>query len=494
MNKFFSLKEILATKLSIQSLVVFRILFGITMLWECYRYLHFGWIKTYWITPNYHFHYEFLEWIKPWPGDGMYIHFIALAILALFITIGFMYRISSILFFLGFSYVFLLEQARYLNHFYLICILSFLLIFLPSHRFLSVDSYVFKTLRSTTIPSRPISLLRFQLGIVYFFGGIAKLNADWLTGEPMRMWLANRTDFPLLGPYFREEWYVLFMSYSGLLIDLLAFPLLLFKRTRPYIFLALICFHFINDRLFVIGIFPWFMLGATTLFFPADWPGKLGDNLLFKNGSRESVLSLLSGVLLVVLSIMFRQRVTLIPMLICFISGALICVYLLPATNESSKAESEVRNYPVLVFLLSFWCLLQLLLPIRHYFIKGNVNWTEEGHRFSWHMKLRDKDGKINFYYIDPKTATKSKIAWQSFIKPWQYRKMATRPYLIRQFAQFLGDELSRRGLKTRILVESEASLNNRPYQTLIDPSENLNEVEYYFFSHNKWIIQLKEE
>ncbi len=44
-------------------------------------------------------------------------------------------------------------------------------------------------------------LLRAQLGLVYFFAGFAKLNADWLlSAEPLRTWLPVHADAPLIGP------------------------------------------------------------------------------------------------------------------------------------------------------------------------------------------------------------------------------------------------------------------------------------------------------
>ncbi|WP_316930169.1 HTTM domain-containing protein [Leeuwenhoekiella sp. MAR_2009_132] len=36
---------------------------------------------------------------------------------------------------------------------------------------------------------------------------------------------------------------------------------------------------------------------------------------------------------------------------------------------------------------------MQLELPLRHWIIKDDVLWTEEGHRLSWRMMLRSKGG-----------------------------------------------------------------------------------------------------
>lgn len=114
--------------LDIASLVYFRIVFGALMIWEAWRYLDRGWVARYYIEPTFHFTYFGFGWVKPWPDDWMHVHFYALSVLAIMVMAGLFYRVSVTLFFLGFTYVFLLDQARYLNHFYLISLLSFLLI------------------------------------------------------------------------------------------------------------------------------------------------------------------------------------------------------------------------------------------------------------------------------------------------------------------------------------------------------------------------------
>src|SRR5258707_5572799 len=108
----------------------------------------------------------------------MYVHFAALAVLAVCIAVGFHYRISTILFFLGFTYVFLLDESRWLNHFYLVSLVSFLLIFVPAHRAFSLDARRRPHIRSSTVPTWSLWLLRAQIAIVYLYGALAKLNGD----------------------------------------------------------------------------------------------------------------------------------------------------------------------------------------------------------------------------------------------------------------------------------------------------------------------------
>ena len=132
----------------IASLVFFRIVFGAIMVWECWRYFRYGWIKGTFIAPKFLFTYPGFDWVTPWSGDGMYYHFLAMGVLAFFILAGFLYRISAIFFFLAFTYVFLLSETNYLNHFYLVILVSFVMIFVPAHRSLSVDAWMRKSIRS----------------------------------------------------------------------------------------------------------------------------------------------------------------------------------------------------------------------------------------------------------------------------------------------------------------------------------------------------------
>ena len=79
------------------------------------------------------------EWIQPFGKWGMYLLFSLIALSAMCIMLGFLYRLATILFFLSFSYSELIDATNYLNHYYLVCLLAFLLIFLPANRAYSID-------------------------------------------------------------------------------------------------------------------------------------------------------------------------------------------------------------------------------------------------------------------------------------------------------------------------------------------------------------------
>ncbi len=431
------------------SLVVFRLAFGLLMLVEVWRFVHHGLVTSYYIEPSFHFTYWGFGWVRPWPGDGMYIHFGVLGLLAGLMAVGLFYRLSAVLFFLGFTYIFLLERANYLNHFYLICLVSFLMIFISPHRAFAVDAWRRPGWRSDTLPAWQLWLMQFQIGIAYFFGGIAKLNADWLRCEPLRTWLARRTDFPLIGPYFTNEFVVHLFSYGGLLLDLLVVPALLWRRTRLYAFGFAVFFHLMNARLFQIGIFPWFMLAATLLFFPPDWPRTLARRLGFQRLGQ------------------------------------------LPAGSEIAVPFDWRRR--LTITCLAVYVAVQVLLPLRHWLYPGDVSWTEEGHNFSWHMKLRSKEARVTFFVTDPKTPRTWEVRPAEHLSSRQLRKMSTRPDLILQFAHHLADQYRARGYESvEVRAAVLCSLNGREPQLLIDPEANL-AAQREWIATAPWILPLKE-
>ena len=431
----------LFTEIDSASLVLFRIAFGAIMLWETTRYFSHDWIRRYWIEPVFLFGFEGFEWLRPWAGNGMYVHFFVLGFLAFCIMIGLAYRLATVLFFLGFTYIFLLDKTHYLNHFYLISILSGLLMLMPANRRFAADAYLGWSRASDTVPAWTVWLLQAQLGLVYFFGGIAKLNPDWLRGVPIDRWLAQATDFPLIGGYFTEPWAGLVFAYGGLLLDLLAAPLLFWRRSRPYMFAALVVFHLMNARLFVIGIFPWFMIAATTIFFAPDW-----------------------------------------------------CRGLIPRWPRAQLPAPAPRWRRLTVAFLATFLLIQLSLPWRHFLYPGSVHWTEEGHRFAWHMKLRSKSGKVRFRVVEPVSGQRWDIDPQDVLTKRQYQKMAGRPDMILQFSHYLQRYFAHEGYPgVAVYAESYASLNGRkPYRQLIDPTVDLASVKASL-RPSTWIVPLDQ-
>lgn len=476
---------------------MFRIAFGAILLWEVRRYLEHDWIREYWVYPTYHFPYGWFSWVTPWAGSGMIVHFMVLGGFAFLMMVGLFYRVAAIGVFLTFTYAFLLDNARFLNHFYLVSLVSFLMILVPAHSKWSLDALIWRDTRADRAPTWCLLLLRFQFGVVYFFSGLAKLNYDWLVrGEPLGRWLANRQDFPLLGRLFVEPWAPHAVGLATTAIDLAAPFLLLSPRWRPYMLTMLLAFHYANDRLFSIGIFPWLAIAASTLFLPSDWPRRLATEF------QRRPLPIMAGAGTSLLVGMYLHRgVDAVPGLIAALGGALVVWSFLDARSDDRGAAATggtfglpaVRRRVLLGFLFA-WALVQLGVPVRHYLIPGEVSWTEEGHRFAWRMKLRDKRGRVAFYAHDPATGARFRIRTGPLLTRTQYAEMAGRPHMIHQFARHIRGKLREQHNRDyEIRVVAYARLNFRPPALLIDSTVDVSAQRYSEFRRNPWILPQEE-
>ena len=422
----------------IAPLVWFRVAFGAIMLVEVSRYFAHGWIERYFIEPQFMFKYYGFEWVQAWPGDGMKLHFFALGVLAAGIAAGCCYRLATALFFVGFTYVFLLDQARYLNHFYLVCLYSFLVAVVPAHRAFSVDAWRRPAWRRGTAPAWTLWLLRAQICAVYFFGGLAKLNGDWLHGEPLRMWLARRANYPVVGPWFTHESAAYFFSYGGALFDLGIVPLLLWRRTRWLAFAAAAVFNLTNAWIFQIGIFPWLTFGATVLLFAPRLPKPFPA--------------------------LWETR----------------------ATGAPSPARQRVT-----LALVGLYLAIQIFMPLRHWLYPGEVEWTEEGHRFSWRMKLRSKGADLVLYAHDPDANQTWRVTLPNYLNRAQYEEAAGRPDMILQLAHHVADDFRSLGhAHIQIRARAVASLNGRADQLLVDPDADL-AAQPRTLGHASWVTAL---
>jgi vitamin K-dependent gamma-carboxylase len=425
---------ILFAPVDVAGIVFFRIAFGALMMWEVWRYVDHGWIGEYYIEPAFHFTYIGFGWIVPWPGVGMYLHFAGLAVAALGILLGLWYRASAALFFIGYSYVFFLEQATFNNHYYLIALLSFLMILAPANAALSLDAWRHPSLRRETVPGWTLWSLRAMLAIPFIFGALAKFKLDWLRGEPMRLWLAESTHVPLIGNWFTEDWSPYLFSWGGLLFDLLIVPALLWHRTRALAFVAALLFHVTNAWLFPIGVFPPLMIAATSLFFPPSWP-RLTGLWPFPRAPRLNELS----------------------------------------TAPPHDWTDLTRGQRVLVLLLALFFTAQLVLPLRHFLFPGPVSWTEEGFRFAWHMRLRDKWGDAVFHVSDPVSGRAWEVDPDDELLFFQEAEMAGKPDMILQYAHHLARRWRAGGYEqVQVRADVVASLNGRRPQPLVDPSVDL--------------------
>ena len=409
------------------SLAAFRILFGSLLCIAFLRAMELGWIERFYGGTRMHFVFWAAPWAKPLGIGGMYVVYSALAGLALLIALGLFYRVATALFFLGFTYVELIDVTNYLNHYYLVSLLAGLLVFIPAHRRWSLDVWRRPSLGAGEAPAWALGLLRFQIGVVYIFAALAKFSPDWLLhGQPLGIWLSARTDTPLVGPWLGEGWVALAASWAAFLYDLTIVFWLSWRRTRPLAFAALLGFHAATHLLFDIGIFPFLMTVCATVFFAPEWP----------------------------------RRLLRIP--------------------RRENAQAQIRPPSSLgVAALVAYAALQLALPLRHLAYPGNVLWTEEGMRWSWRVMVREKHGSISYRVRVPSAGGRElRISPRRYLNARQEREMAGQPDLILQLAHRIAADFRERGYPAvEVYADSAVSLNGRPAAPLIDPTVDLARV-----------------
>ena len=424
----------------IASLVLLRIVFGLLMFWEMTRYYFNGWIREFYVNPKFHFKYEWFDWLEPLPEFAMYILFASVAILSLFIAFGFFYRISTILFFFGYNYFFLLERAVYNNHYYLISLISFFLILAPLNKAWSIDVLRGKVSHSDHIPSLWLWIFRFHMGITYLYGGIAKFDLDWLNGLAPRklMGEANRGTF--LEPLMQYEWSPYFYAWSGMLFDLFVPFFLLWKRTRNIAFVTATFFHVNNNFVFSIGVFPMLALMLTLIFYDAGFPRQIVPFRIKRFIGGE-----------------YRKR--------------------LPEQNKSLQLPNIHQINPIFILFLGIYILIQLLVPFRHLTYPGWTTWHEEGHDFAWRMMLRQKTSRIFINVTHPETGEQRYADPEDYLNFLQFKIMGN-PTLLLQFVHYL-DKLIKKnaGFDPIITAKYEVSMNGREFRDLVDPDTDLSKI-----------------
>ena len=437
----------------VSPLVIFRIGFGIMMCYGMIRFWLKGWIETIYIQPDFHFSYYGFEWIKPL-GNYTYILFIICGLAAIFIALGFKYRIAIIIFFLSFTYIELMDKTTYLNHYYFISMMSFLMIFLPLNASFSIDAY-FKKKSYRLVPNWTIDAIKVMLTIVYLYAGLAKINSDWLLkAMPLKIWLPSKYDLPLLGEnLMHQNWFHYAMSWSGMLYDLLIPFLLIYKRTRIFAFILVVFFHVFTRVLFPIGMFPYVMIISTLIFFDSNF--------------HKKIISVL--------------RMTI--------------HRLLKLKNEIVINEVyPLLNRKISLTIVFLFLGVQLLFPFRYLTYPGELFWTEEGYRFSWRVMLIEKMGYTNFKIVDAETNNYFYVDNQNFLTPLQEKQMSFQPDFILEYAHYLGDHFKKQGHKNiQVFAESYVALNGRLSQPFIDKSIDLYK-EKESWKHKNWILPLNDE
>ena len=427
-------------------LAAFRVCYGLALAFSMWRFVGYGWVDDFFVRPKMFFKYAGFEWVEPLSGPALHGLFWALAGLSLCVALGFAFRLAAGLFALGSIYVQLIDVSTYLNHYYLAALLALLFAVSPAHQSWSVDAWLAKRFagsrlsafmpraaRSVSVSVAWLYLFRFQVGIVYVFAGLAKLQSDWLIhAQPLRIWLGARTGLPLIGPLLAVPWVPLAFSWCGFLFDTTIVGFLSWSKTRPYAYVVVLGFHAMTRLLFPIGMFPVIMSLGALVFFSPSWPRWLGSRLGLRCAAAKVSLSVPTA----------RGR---------------------HAWRVAALAGGMA------------YCALQLVLPLRFLAYGGNVLWHEQGMRFSWRVMVRAKGGGTTFVVYSPLRQHTYDVNPREYLTRLQEAEMSSQPDLILQLAHHIHDDFARRGYgDVQVRAESRVGLNGRHSAPFVDARVDL--------------------
>ena len=527
------------------SLAVFRIGFGLLVAFSSLRFLAKGWVDTLYLAPENHLTYGWFGWVAPLPAPWMHLHMVALAVLGICIALGYRHRLATALFIVGFAYTELIEASLYLNHYWFITLAAVLLLLLPAHHHWSLDAAACRTARahhslarsawraahprspngasrtdtlrdgeaSQTAHHRPLRsaagrtarqaespavqawvvwALRAQVGIVYVFAGLAKLNGDWLFhAQPLRLWLADRTHLPFIGSFLDEPLVAYAASWGSAAFDCTIVAWLLWRRSRPWAYAVLVVFHIATWLLFPkIGVFPWVMIFCALVFFRPDWPRQLAKRVrVGLNGTAaEEPEPMLSAP---VQSDIANGKIFGEPAQKQIVGASDDTEN--TAGGKTSSASRTAMGSPCIqrramypngktsnvsrpaIVLLAIFAAVQVFLPLRHYLEPGNVRWNEQGYYLAWRVMLTEKAGHLEYKVTDPATGRTLLAYPELVLTDWQAAHAATRPDLIHATALLIADHYEQQGISdAEVRATSWVSMNGRQAKQFIDPAINL--------------------
>lgn len=416
------------------SLVFLRVAVGALIAISAARFLAFGWVDRLFVQPRYFFSYWGFEWVRPLPSPLMHALFVLLIVCGAAIAIGALYRVAVLAAFVTFSYLQLIDVANYLNHYYLVSILLFLMCLLPLERSCSIDARLRPEIARGWQPVWMLWLFRFQIALVYVFAALAKASSDWLLhAQPLQIWLAARSDMPIVGELFEHVEVAFLMSWAGFLYDLTIPIWLSWRRTRVAAYGVLIVFHGTTQLLFPIGMFPAIMTLAALIFFDPSWP-------------RAALRAL-------------RVRVS-------------------EPVLDAGRAPPLDRARAIGAFAMAVWCAFQVIMPLRAHAYGGNVLWHEQGMRWAWRVMCREKNGSITYRVRARGWPRERFVSASPYLTDAQEREFATQPDLILRLAHHVRDDLEARGLEdVEVRADAMVSLNGRRMARLIDPEIDLGSV-----------------
>ncbi|WP_411823127.1 HTTM domain-containing protein [Leptospira sp. 'Mane'] len=404
-----------------QILIHLRMIYGLLGIVLVTRYLYNGWIEEYFLLPKMFFPHLFP--IDPLPNPWPYLHAGILLLLSVLICLGINTR-WVLLIFLPFFFAFhFFDRTIFLNHYYLFLLFGCLLLLSPLIK------------KNGTVSFLWILIFRVQILIPYFFGGIAKINSEWLfEGRPLHIWFSRFEDVPILGSYLALKETAILVSWLACIFDLTIPFFLALPATRNIAYIFAVGFHFLTGLFFPIGIFPWMMPLLGLVLFSPETHKKIAEHIyhIFPIFSRQEKHHKIKT--------FFMERTSI---LLC---GFLFC--------------------------------FEIFLANRHWFYPGNLFWTEEGFRFSWNIMVVEKAGYAEFWMQTKEE--RIPIQLQDHLTEYQIRMMTYQPDMIEQFAHYLKSRYIQNNSdaqEVQIYADVFVSINGKSPRRLVKKNYDLTQA-----------------
>lgn len=425
------------------SLVLFRAIFGLLITIEAFGAISTGWLRRTLVETPFTFNFIGFDFLQYLQGDLMYYYFVLMGIFGIFVMLGFKYRFSMMAYAILWTGAYLMQKSSYNNHYYLMMLLCWIMAFLPANRWFSLDAKINPHLKSSSMPRWVLLILILQVWIVYTYASVAKWYPGWFDASVPALFMAGKADYWLIGDFLQLNWVHWVIAYMGIFFDLLIVPLLLWKRTRLFAFIISVFFHLFNSIIFQIGIFPYMSIAFALFFFSSET---------------------------------LQKR-------------------FLPRKKLYTDEEVIVPKHKnALISILSIYFIFQIGLPLRHWFFKDDVLWTEEGHRLSWRMMLRSKSGTLNVYVADKNGGERELYEYTEILGHKQKGAVRSKPDLMWQLAQKIKEIEAKKGRDVAVYMESFVSVNGGPYHPFTDPNIDLAAEEWHPFKHSVWILSSPED
>ncbi|MFT4697699.1 MAG: vitamin K-dependent gamma-carboxylase [Flavobacteriaceae bacterium] len=445
----------------------FRIVFGCFMTYQVFTFIKIDFVYQFMTGPEILFPYQELSFLKPLSKSILKVLNLGLLFSAVFIAIGFLYRYAMIFFFVVFTYFTFIDATLYNNHLYLISLIAFVMIFINADNKYSVKSILSKNENLNFIPAWNKYLLIFLISLPYIFGGIAKLSPNWLNTDLPQI-IIDSSRGNILNSLFSDRFLDLFITYGGIIYDLLIVFILLNKRTRIIGVILVLIFNLTNNFILFndIGIFPFFMICSTILFFNTSKVSRFLERLFSKKVNTEELDE-------------FEESV------------------------EEVKIE-ETENPPELKwnvsrrlvsFLLILFMIFHLAMPFRYLLYTDNPEWTGIASRYSWRMKMQSKeitDFKVTM--TDKLSGDVMDIDIAPFLTTNQAAHIAEDPYNVIYLAKYLKQKALKKYAKVDpiIHIDLKVKFNGLPTQAMFPPTLELTQINEKNYTDDSWMLPLK--